>query len=484
MMPNEQEGRRRVLRGAAFAVVAIVLVVLAALVWRPLATGSATSTPTSSAAAIVPSGSPAPGGSVAPGSPAPSATSSGGAAPSGSPAPSDSVPPSDSAPPSVSPSPGPSLVASRLQRTLDRVRAKLSIPGVSVAIIWDDGRTWVGASGMRSVATGDTMTPGTAFAYASVSKTFTAAVVMQLVQEGKLTLAQSVAPLLPQFKLDRRITVRMLLDHTSGLPDFFLGKGIDKALQGSPNASWTAAQSWAHVPKRHGVPGKAWSYSNTNYLLLGELVTAVTGHPLAAEIRTRLLDPLGLSSAYYQAVEAPKEAGTLAYVMSATSTGRWRIRPVAAPSSVIPFRSVVSAAGGAGSMAGSALDAARWIRAWAGGRVLNAQTQALVMADIARTVKLHALVPYGLGIQRVTLNGYTALGHSGRYLGIRNVVRYLPDAGITIAVLTNQSVYAPNRIATALLAVVLPKQRPSPSQSVGASGPPASPAPSPAPSAS
>jgi CubicO group peptidase (beta-lactamase class C family) len=147
----------------------------------------------------------------------------------------------------------------------------------------------------------------------------------------------------------------------------------------------------------------------------------------------------------------------------------------------MPFRSVITAAGGAGSIAGTALDAARWMRAWAGGQVLNAQTQALVIADIARTVKLHATIPYGLGIQRVKVNGFTAYGHSGRYLGIRNVVRYLPAEGITIAVLTNQSVYDPNRIVTALLDVVLPKPTPSPSPSAGA---PASPVPSPTPSPS
>ena len=138
-------------------------------------------------------------------------------------------------------------------------------------------------------------------------------------------------------------------------------------------------------------------------------------------------------------------------------------------------------------MAGTALDAARWMRAWAGGQMLNAQTQALVIADIARTVKLHAKIPYGLGIQRVTLGGYTAYGHSGRYLGFRNVVRYFPGQGITIAVLTNQSVWDPNRIASALLKVVLPKPTPSaspsgaPGASASPSGSPASPAPSPTP---
>ncbi len=445
MMPNTAAGRVRRSRVAAAAVAIVVLVIATAQVLGPFAPGPISAAlPTSGAAAQT--GSPAPIGSPVVGAPAASgrvgASGSGGLA--ASPA-----------------SPSPVSLATQLQDVLDRARAKDSIPGVSVAILWDDGRSWVGASGLRNVATADPMTPGTAFALASVSKTFTAAVVLELVQEGKLALDQSVAPLLPAFGLDRRITVRMLLDHTSGLPDFFLGKGVDEALLEDTGATWTASASWGYVAKKHAVPGTTWAYSNTNYLLLGQLVTAITGRSLAWEVRTRLLNPLGLSTAYYQAAETPREAGAVAYLLLPGSGGGWVAKPVAPASDVMPFRSVVTAAGGAGSIAATALDAARWMRAWAGGQVLSPGMQAQMLADIARTVRLHAAIPYGLGIQRVTLNGYSALGHSGRYLGMRDVVRYLPAAGVTIAVLTNQSLYDPSQIASALLNVVLPIPTPT-----------------------
>jgi CubicO group peptidase (beta-lactamase class C family) len=133
----------------------------------------------------------------------------------------------------------------------------------------------------------------------------------------------------------------------------------------------------------------------------------------------------------------------------------------------MPFRSVVTAAGGAGSVAGTALDAARWMQAFAGGRVLEPETQRAMLADIAITRKLGAEVPYGLGIQALPLAGRHALGHSGRFLGFRNVVRYLPGEGVTIAVLTNQGVEDPARIAERLLAEILPPVqkpvKPSPS---------------------
>ena len=121
------------------------------------------------------------------------------------------------------------------------------------------------------------------------------------------------------------------------------------------------------MPKKRPAPNRYWIYSNTNYLLLGELVQKVTGHPLAEEIRTRLLDPLDLDTAWYQAVEQPRADGAVGYRTVVTADGRTRFVPVAPASDVMPFRSVVTAAGGAGSIAATALDTARWMRAWAGG---------------------------------------------------------------------------------------------------------------------
>ena len=155
-------------------------------------------------------------------------------------------------------------------------------------------------------------------------------------------------------------------------------------------------------------------------------------------------------------MEQPKAPGVVAYRVIAGSAGRVRYVPVAKASDVMPFRSVVTAAGGAGSIAATALDAARWMRAWAGGQELSPDLERQVLADVKRTLKLGARIPYGLGIQAIPIAGRPALGHSGRFIGIRNVVRYLPGEGVTIAVLTNQSVADPARVATALLKVILP----------------------------
>lgn len=471
--PRPEPNRTSRLAGAArtrTGAAVLAVVVLALSIGGGVVLGGALQ-PAADVAAASPS-SPPPAESVEPETPS-------AAAPTGMPTvapPSDPAPPSSAPSPTPSPTPSPSpttapvtadgIPARALQAKLDKLRAKLHIPGASVAILWDDGRQWLGASGMRDVAAKDPVTTGTGFALASVSKTITAAVVLQLVEEGKLSLDQRVAPLLPQYPMNAKITVRNLLDHTSGLPDFFLNGKIDKQLMSAKNATWTAAQSWKYVPAKRPNPGRFWIYSNSNYLLLGELVEAVTGRPISTEIRERLLDPLGLETAWYQGVEEPRVKGTVAYKLVATAGGGIRVVPVARKSEVMPFRSVVTAAGAAGSMAMTASDAARWMQAFAGGKVLDPKMQAQMLADVAVTAKLKPRLPYGLGIQALPIAGRHALGHSGRFLGFRNVVRYLPGEGVTIAVLTNQGTQDPTKIAEALLKIVLPPlPKPSPSAS-------------------
>ena len=417
------------------------------------------------AAATVAVGSPSPSptassvASVEPSAPAASevATAEPTQQPSNTPKPTRSPKPtaSPSAPPVVSGGTTTAAHHKALQRRLDAWRAKHAVPGVSVAMLWDDGREWLGVSGDANIVDNRPVTPGTGFALASISKTFTAAVVLELVDEGKLKLDERVAPLLPAFGIDRRVTVRMLLDHTSDLNDFFFNPRIDHALQSHPDATWNAKRTWRYVPPGRIRPGKVWSYSNTNYLVLGELVKAITGHPLAKEVRARLLDPLHLDHAWYQAVEDPRtDFLSTGYRLVPTATGA-RAVPVAPASDIMPFRSVVTAAGGAGSIAATAEDTARWMQAFAGGKVLSPAMQAAMLDDAAYTRALHARIAYGLGIQLVTIDGHAALGHSGRYLGYRNVVRYLPAEGVTIAVLTNQGIVDPAVVAASLLKIVL-----------------------------
>jgi D-alanyl-D-alanine carboxypeptidase len=373
---------------------------------------------------------------------------------------------------SVTPSTGPQVaviprrpptatvhVARRLQEQLDRLRARDGIPGVSATIIFSDGTTWTGTSGLADVAAGVPVTADTAFSVASVTKTYLAALVLDLVTEGRFGLDDGVAALLPSALLDPRITVRQLLDHTSGVHDFFLAPGIDEALQGARGASWTAAQALGYVGKPYFLPGGGWHYSNTNYVILGLLAEHVTGQALSTELHARLLDPFGLGNTFVQGAEAPRGPVAHGYRFSGADPALPPI-DLTDGTTVMPFTSVVTAAGGAGFMAATSPDVARWARLLYRGEVLDGNGLDLMIGDVALVSGFGPSVPYGLGVQAFTIDGRPSVGHSGRFLGSRAAVRYLLDEDVSIAVLTNQSRADPGVIVRALLRIAVPLMGP------------------------
>jgi D-alanyl-D-alanine carboxypeptidase len=311
-------------------------------------------------------------------------------------------------------------------------------PGVSAAVLWPGGRLWVGAAGTADASTGERMTPRTALAYASVTKTFTAALVLQLIDDGELRLDQRVAPLLPDAGLHPSMTVRHLLDHTSGLPDMFRVAGIEPALNKSIHRHWTVEDALAFGVKDRVAPDTFWRYSNTGYVYLGELVERVTGKPWATLVRERLLDPLGLRQTFVQGDEDPTGPLARGHRVTKTDAGVRRL-PLGDDDPIVPFASVVTAAGAAGAIAGTAEDAARWAAALYGGRVLSPAMVRAAVEDVRRVDQYSPRTRYGLGVQLVRFGERITWGHSGTFLGFKNQVRWLPNERIAVVVLTNQS---------------------------------------------
>jgi D-alanyl-D-alanine carboxypeptidase len=357
-------------------------------------------------------------------------------------------------PPTASPHLG-----ARLQAQLDRLRLRGGVPGVSATIVFTDGTTWTGASGLADVATGTAVTPDTGFSLASMTKTFVAALILDLVADGELSLDDRAADLLPDIAIDERITIHQLLDHTSGIHDFFLNPTIDAALQGDRAAPWSVTQTLTYVGRPYFAPGTGWRYSNTNYLLLGLIAERLTGTDLATALRTRFLDPLDLDHTWIQAAETPPAPTSHGYRFTGPATS---LEPIdlSDGSPLMPFTSVVTAAGGAGSMAGTSADAARWARLLYRGDVLGRDSLALMVGDVEVVAGYRPPVPYGLGVQAFVIDGRQTLGHSGRFLGFRGAMRYLVAEDVSIAVLTNQSRMDPGVIVRALIEIALPRPGP------------------------
>ena len=380
--------------------------------------------------------------------------------------------------PAATPTPAPTPIpAAALQARLNTLRVKYHVPGVSVTIIWPDGRTWTGVGGWADVKRRVPVVTGTAFSVGSISKTFLAALVLQLGEEGRLSLDDSVLRWLPTARVRSGVTIRELLDHTSGLYDFFSNPNIDRAILADKRRVWTPAQALAYMrTPGYCAAGTCWHYSNSNYLLLGELVQRLTGNPVATELRRRFFDPLNLARTFVQGTEPRR--GTVATAYQLVGVGS-ALRTVSQSdgTTISPFTSVVTAAGSAGAVAASSRDLARWARALYGGAILRPDSLA-AMLDFAPSLSVGAALAYGLGAEEVWLDGRRTVGHSGRLIGSEASIRYLPDSGFTTAVATNQDQVGPDVFARALLAIAFPLPTPTPEPS-----PTPTPTPTPEPSA-
>ncbi len=392
------------------------------------------------------------------GAPTPSADAPSAPASSATPVPSATLRPASPYVPALIDRPG---VRDRLQAALDAGRLTLAAPGVVASVLFADGRQWTGVSGVADIATGRPLTARTPFALASVSKTFLAAECLALVDEGLLRLDQAVAPLLPGvlvggYAIDPQITIRQLLDHTSGLADYLVDRKLELAVLAEPTAVWTPTMALAYARRPVAAPGAGYHYANTNYVLLGLVAERLTGRTLAEEYRARFFEPLGLTTATYQGLEPPVGDLPTAYRYGSSALNAKPV-DVTDGTDIRPFTAITTAAGAAGSVAASAADAARWARALYGGYVLPAADVAAMIADATATARLRPGFPYGLGVQVLRIDGRISYGHSGRLVGARSVVRWFPGEGIAIAVVTNESRFDPTTILRDLLAIVAPE---------------------------
>ena len=291
-----------------------------------------------------------------------------------------------------------------LRRDLDAIVAA----GATAAIAEVAGRS--GARASAGVARLGRPAPAPVdgrFRIGSVSKTFLATVILQLEAEGRLRLDDSVERWLPgAVPGGHAITLKQLLNHTSGLFDYT--DTLDLSPEGWLDLrfrSWAPAQLVAAGTSRPPLfaPGAGWSYSNTNYVLLGMVVQAVTGGTYAEQIRHRIIRPLGLRH-----TESP---GERADITGPHAHGYLAVGPEGAQKPVDVTRMNPSVASAAGDMISSTADLNRFFKALlTGGLLPPAQLTAMMTM-----VEGH---DYGLGLERTTLNcGATLYGHGGGIFG-------------------------------------------------------------------
>ncbi|NJN17104.1 MAG: beta-lactamase family protein [Oscillochloris sp.] len=324
----------------------------------------------------------------------------------------------------------PTATQAALAALLAERAAAINAPGAVLAVERTGYAPWVGVYGQADLAGNLPMEPLSRLRIASLTKPYVAVVTLQLVQEGWLLLDHSVEHWLPGLVPGgERIQVRHLLSHTSGLPEYMTGGFVGKVRR-EPERVYTPPELVAEALRypRRFAPGAAgrWSYSNTNYILLGLIIEAVTRNSLEHELQQRILTPLGLRNTAMAPARATGEGLARGYVRQNDYT-----------------ELNMSFAWAAGGLTSTADDTLRFANALFAGRLLRPEYLALMRSYVAADRD-----GYGLGLMRSAFPGLgNGEGHTGGLAGYRSVVWHLPEHGSTIVVLVNRYESDPQKIA-------------------------------------
>jgi D-alanyl-D-alanine carboxypeptidase len=331
----------------------------------------------------------------------------------------------------------PRPVGARLQAILDRAinAPGTTFPGVVLSVRLPGHGTWSGAAGKATLHPARPMQAGDRFRAGSIMKPFVAAATLQLVEEGRFALDDPLPAVLParvvaRFPEADRITVRMLLNHTSRIAEYS-DAGFDRAVLANPRRRWTTAEllDRAAAQPRSGAPGERFAYSNANYNLLGLVLEEATGKPWRAVVRERVIERLHLN---HTSLPRPGDVPAGRGIAHGYELVHGRLRDLTGVDS-----SMAAAAGGHALLT-TTTDLSRFLRALLAGRLFERQETLEEMRSFVPAADAHGRVGYGLGLERYVLPGGAELvGHMGTTGGYRSFMFRLPAQDIDIAMVIN-----------------------------------------------
>ena len=348
-----------------------------------------------------------------------------------------------------------------LQHALDRWQRFAPCAGTNVSVIDAARGAWHGASGLAEVDAGEPMRPGArAYAY-SITKSFAAVLVLRLVDSGALALDEPIARRLPGTGCPAAVTVRRLLNHTSGVPSYTDFPDYADAVSAAPGAPWSLD---AVLERRRELPadfapGEGWHYSNTGYALLHRLIETVAGRSFAEVLREEIAGPLGLGDTF-----AATEPGGGPDGRALTPGYDRALLGVDAPRDIVPLYHPLWCL--TGLVASTTADVARFYAALFAGELLQPSSLAAMREGVpcgpesATSPDTFFRRPaYGLGLmvdEGWAHGGFR--GHGGDGPGFNAFAMHVPrfdERALTIAVLCNSAMPGhPLRLCRILLDVL------------------------------
>ncbi|WP_437678392.1 serine hydrolase domain-containing protein [Sorangium sp. So ce131] len=318
-------------------------------------------------------------------------------------------------------------VSAELQAALDAAVEEQGLPGAAAAVSLG-ACSWRGASGVADAEAKVPMRPDDLFRVGSITKTFMATLALMLRAEGRLSLDDDVSKYVEGVPDGEQISVRQILNHTSGIYDFTQSDEFWSAALSDPKRAWTPRElievAASHPP--YFEPGQGFAYSNTNYIIAGLILEAASGEPVGELLRARILEPAGLAHTYLDGAEAALPGLVRGY-------GVDRGKLVDTTSAADP-----SAAGTAGALVSTADDLTRFYRGVLDGELLGPAELAEMTSWV--DARPGEVTGYGLGLSRRESRLGTQYGHDGGIWGFVSSSYYAVDSDASITVLVNLEV--------------------------------------------
>ncbi|MDQ2679907.1 MAG: beta-lactamase family protein [Candidatus Eremiobacteraeota bacterium] len=324
------------------------------------------------------------------------------------------------------------------------VMARDHVPAISVGIARGRKMLYARGYGYRDLRNKLPADDATVYEVGSLTKQFTAALILQLVHQRELSLEDPISKYVHNYPAAATITLRQLLNQVSGVPDYSQQSGFrDNAYQELTPAQLVATVSALPLDF---APGSKWEYSNTNYVLLGMVIEAVTGQAYANALRTRLLEPLHLTATNYTDPASEITDRALGYSWSNGS-------------SILARPAAMSVAYSAGALSSNVRDLLTWDTDLFSNGVLPANLTNLMM--MPALLSDGSSSAYGFGLQLERFYGRLGVMHAGQIFGFSSFNVVFPDSKLQIVILGNSDTFASAQpLAKSIAAILDPPSNP------------------------
>jgi D-alanyl-D-alanine carboxypeptidase len=316
----------------------------------------------------------------------------------------------------------PADLTEKIDKLVTDTLTRTGVPSASIAVVKDGRIAYVKAYGDARVDPKTSATTAMRYSIGSISKQFTAAAILLLQEQGKLSLDDKVAKYIPNLTRANEVTIRQLLSHTSGYQDYWPQDYVMKGML-EPTTAQKIMDMWARKPLDFD-PGTKWQYSNTNYVIAGAIIEKVSRMPLLKFLQERVFTPLGMTSVMDIDQEKLGDADPTGYMRYAL--GPLRVAPKEGKGWLFA----------AGELAMPAQELAKWDISIIDQKLLKPASYQELGMDIH--LRNGLATQYGLGVSVNSQAGHRALAHGGEVSGFtaQNVV--FPDDRAAIIVLVNQ----------------------------------------------